>query len=407
MSLFKVLVDENKRDFFIVLSFFSIFIFLIIGCLFFPGVFYDNFIWRYYWGPVVADASDGVAVHKGVFAYEGYTLVSEVTYGLILMFSLYLIYRFLKKLGVKVDSWFALSLMPYIVYGSVTRVLEDSHYFDEPFVYWFISPLIYLQIAFFAVLFLFLGWWFKKRSHRGLYDKRVLSLSCLTVFMVGLIQTFLLTNGSVQKIVFSDSLIYYSLSCSAAAPLIYLFLKNKKFTVNTMIFSGGLLLLLPAVYIVFRWLTGSRWSASSGIRYDVFLIVIGVVFMVTLLVYVTAYWYRKNDKIVVYKKPLNLMMLFGHMLDGVTSYVSIKDPFEMGLSYGEKHPASNFLLNTWGPLFPVVKFFLIVLVIYVFDNLYKEELKSYPVLKNLLKIGILILGFSPGARDLLRVTMGV
>jgi uncharacterized membrane protein len=43
----------------------------------------------------------------------------------------------------------------------------------------------------------------------------------------------------------------------------------------------------------------------------------------------------------------------------------------------------------------------------VFDVLYKSELKNYQRLVNLLKIGILILGFSPGLRDILRVTMGV
>jgi len=47
------------------------------------------------------------------------------------------------------------------------------------------------------------------------------------------------------------------------------------------------------------------------------------------------------------------------------------------------------------------------LVIYVFDVLYKDELKNYITLVNLLKIGIIILGFSPGLRDLLRVIMGV
>jgi uncharacterized membrane protein len=94
-------------------------------------------------------------------------------------------------------------------------------------------------------------------------------------------------------------------------------------------------------------------------------------------------------------------------MDGLTSYISIKDPLGMSLSYSEKHPASNVLLHTWGPLFPIVKFLLIIVVIYVFDILYKEELKNHLTLVNLLKIGILILGFSPGLRDLLRVTIGV
>jgi len=58
-------------------------------------------------------------------------------------------------------------------------------------------------------------------------------------------------------------------------------------------------------------------------------------------------------------------------------------------------------------LFPILKFVLIIVVIYVFDVLYKEELKDHLTLVNLLKICIIILGFSPGLRDLLRVTMGV
>ena len=100
-------------------------------------------------------------------------------------------------------------------------------------------------------------------------------------------------------------------------------------------------------------------------------------------------------------------MLSGYLIDSLTSYMSIKDPLKMGLSFADKHPASNTLLEIWGPLFSIVKFLLIIIVIYVFDTLYKDKLKNYLTLVNLIKIGILILGFSPGLRDLLRITMGV
>jgi uncharacterized membrane protein len=155
------------------------------------------------------------------------------------------------------------------------------------------------------------------------------------------------------------------------------------------------------------WIMGDQWSNTSGVQFDVFLIVIALVFFIVGLVYLIAYIYRKKENIAFYKNPLNLAMLSGHLIDGITSYISIKDPFLMGLSYAEKHPASNALLNIWGPLFPIVKFILIIIVIYVFDIMFKEELKNHLTLVNLLKIGILILGFSPGLRDLLRVTMGV
>jgi len=319
------------------------------GLVLFPRIFYDNWIWKYYWGPVVADATCGTAVHNGVAAYEGYTMISEITYGILIIMSLYAIYKLLKKLEITVDWRFALALMPYIIFGPVTRTLEDTGYFNEPTVYWFISPLIYLQIAIYAILFLVLGYYLQKKF------------------------------------------------------------KNPKITVNTVVFTGGFIILLPALFLIAGWILGGRWGTKTDaiVCFDVFLIVLGLIILIVGLVYLFAYIYRNKEKFAAYKNPLNLAMLAGHLLDGITSYISIKDPFMMGLYYSEKHPASDVLLNIWGPLFPIAKFILIIVVIYVFDILYKKELQKYATLVNLLKIGILILGFSPGLRDLLRVTMGV
>jgi uncharacterized membrane protein len=274
-------------------------------------------------------------------------MVSELTYGVILIIALYYIYRLLKKLKITVDWRFALALMPFILLGPVTRVLEDTGYFQEPLVYWFISPFIYMMIAFFVILFLFIG--------RYLEDK----------------------------------------------------INSSKITVNRVLFVGGLFVLIPFLIPIVSWILGARWDSTTGINFDIFLIVVGIVSLIVFLVYFIANYFKENKKIVVYKNPLNLAMLCGHMIDGIATYISIKDPFFMGLSYAEKHPASNFLLDIWGPLFPIVKFLLIIFVIYVFDVLYKEELEEHKTLVNLLKIGILILGFAPGLRNLLRVTMGV
>jgi uncharacterized membrane protein len=191
-------------------------------------------------------------------------------------------------------------------------------------------------------------------------------------------------------------------------PLIYTYFKQKTINVNTTLFSGGLLFLLPSLYLTARWILGEQWSFSQGVRFDVFILIFGLVASITAAVYFISRKYKDNEKFAVYKNPLNLSMLAGHMIDGITSYVSIYDPLKMGLPlYMEKHPASNSLMEIWPPLFPIVKFILIIGVIYIFDVLYKEELRGYRAFANLLKIGILILGLSPGLRDLLRVTMGV
>jgi uncharacterized membrane protein len=127
-----------------------------------------------------------------------------------------------------------------------------------------------------------------------------------------------------------------------------------------------------------------------------------------LAVYLVGRFFKNNDKISIYSNPFNLALIMGHMIDGVTTYVSIYDPLKMGLPlYSEKHPASDLILNVWPPLFPIVKFLLIILIIYVLDVLYKEELKNHRQMVNILKTVIFILGFAPGVRDLLRVMMGV
>jgi uncharacterized membrane protein len=325
----------------------AVFLVVMLGLVLFPEFFYEQWIWKYYWGPVVADAQDGVAFYNGVKAVEGYTYLSEVTYGFILILALYGIYRLLKKLEVVVDWHFALALLPYIVFGPVARTLEDSGFFSPPWVYWFISPLIYLQIGLFAIFFVLLGYYLQKNY------------------------------------------------------------KHKFLKINNVVFVGGVCLLLPSLFFVAKWILGDGWGDTSDVRFDVFLIVMGLVSLITFLVFLFSYFMKNKDFSIPFRNPLNLALIFGHQLDGITTYLSIKDPLNLGLSYVEKHPASDSLLNIWGPLFPVTKFVLIIVVIYLFDILYKDELRGNLTLVNLLKIGILILGFSPGLRGLLRVTMGV
>ena len=398
--------EKNKLVALLSILFAVVFI-IIVGCIFAQSLFYDQWIWKYYWGPIVSDAAGHSVSWNGVYANEGYTLVSELTYGIILIIALYAIYKLLKKLEITIDWRFALALMPYILFGPVTRVLEDADYFNEPFVYWFISPLIYLQIAVYALGFLIIGYYLEKLSRKKSH-KTILAylLSIFVIVDVCYTIVYLLEMNYGTYIV--NPLMFYLLSFFAFVPVLYGFLKQKNLTVNTAIFSGGLLILLPSLYLIGRWIAGYQWGLTNGVRFDVFVLISGIVALIATAVYLVSRKYKDNEKIAVYKKPLNISMIVGHMIDGLTSYVSIYDPLKMGLPlYMEKHPASNILMEIWPPLFPIVKFLLIIAVIYIFDVLYKEELKNYRTLANLLKIGILILGFSPGLRDLLRVTMGV
>jgi len=378
---------------------------IIIGYLLAPTVVYDQWIWKYYWGPVVADASGHTVSYHGVTAQEGYTILSEITYGLILICALFGLYKLLKKLDIRIDWHFCVALLPYILFGPVTRVLEDTNYFTDPLVYWFISPLIYFQTAFYVLVFLILGYYLQKRAYP---QRKTLFILLFVFILLDSFYTIIWALGIHYGASLIEPGFFYGLSVLAFLPLLYRVIKKQMMTVNTVVFSGGLFIVLPCFFLIGRWVIGDTWSDSYGSYLNVFLLVIGLVILIVMSVYLIAWVFRKHESISVYKNPLNLSMLAGHLIDGITSYVSIYDPLQMGLpSYIEKHPASNGLMELWPPLFPIVKFLLIIMVIYIFDIVYKKELEKYSRLVNLLKIGIFILGISPGLRDLLRVTLGV
>jgi len=343
-----VFPSEPRKLWILICCFLAPLIVLIVGCLLLPDLFYDQFIWKYFWGPIVEDASNQRVIYHGVVPVEKFTLVSELVYGILVIVAIYGLYRLLERWQIRAGFSFLLAALPYIVYGSVTRVLEDAQLFTEPFVFWFVTPLIYFQCLFIALMFLTLGHILEKRKfHRWI-------------------------------------------------------------TTKTVLFIGGLVCLLPFLYYVAIWMCGHPWSDTSGVRFDVFLLVGGLVFASVFPVYLVGRTWRNRRSLLVYTNPLTLFMILGPMLDGISSYISIYDPLQMGLpSYVEKHPASDFLMQIYPPLFPIVKFMLIIIVIYVFDVLYKEDLQKHPQLANLLKIGIFLLGFAPGLRDLLRVGMGV
>ena len=76
--------------------------------------------------------------------YEsGYNLINTFTYIIILLPIFIGIFKLFKNLKIKIDGKFALSLSPYILLGSVLRVLKDSGFLTS---FIFVSPFIYILI---------------------------------------------------------------------------------------------------------------------------------------------------------------------------------------------------------------------------------------------------------------------
>jgi uncharacterized membrane protein len=74
----------------------------------------------------------------------GYDMPKTLTYAVILVVAVYLIFKMLRGLKVRVDKRLVLSVIPYIVIGSSVRVLEDQGVLNS---YIFVTPGIYFLIS--------------------------------------------------------------------------------------------------------------------------------------------------------------------------------------------------------------------------------------------------------------------
>ncbi|MFA5862910.1 MAG: DUF63 family protein, partial [Candidatus Thermoplasmatota archaeon] len=159
---------------------------LFVGVQVKPDTFYDHYWWEDIYGPLVVDAHQckndincpGVVAPHGVRAVDGYTVKSELTYGVVLAALLYGIYVGLfRRYQIRADGWFVAALLPWMMLGPVARVLEDADVFcgaatvpcadPSPFAFLYISPVIYVQIALYVIGAILIGLLVEHRIDQG------------------------------------------------------------------------------------------------------------------------------------------------------------------------------------------------------------------------------------------------
>jgi len=111
----------------------------------------ENFIFNYYIEPILSRT--------------GYNPINTISYAILALISLYVIYRLFKKYDITIDKKFIFSVIPFVLLGSTVRVVTDaidagkflpitpihkaildSHIYDYGFLT--ASPGIYIVIAF-------------------------------------------------------------------------------------------------------------------------------------------------------------------------------------------------------------------------------------------------------------------
>ncbi|MEM1578675.1 MAG: DUF63 family protein, partial [Archaeoglobaceae archaeon] len=76
---------------------------------------------------------------------EGYNVVNTITWAVILVVTVFLLYRYLEK-RFEINWKFIFATMPYIILGSASRVVEDAGFLSPPVSYVFMSPFIFFLI---------------------------------------------------------------------------------------------------------------------------------------------------------------------------------------------------------------------------------------------------------------------
>ncbi|NLB00791.1 MAG: DUF63 family protein [Methanomicrobiales archaeon] len=88
---------------------------------------------------------------------EAYTLVDTLTYALILIVAVYVVYLGLRRYKIAVDSELVLATLPFVVLGGLLRVVEDTGMITSDLRYLLITPLIFFTIFAVAAIALFVG----------------------------------------------------------------------------------------------------------------------------------------------------------------------------------------------------------------------------------------------------------
>ena len=76
---------------------------------------------------------------------QGYNYVNTITYAVIALVLLYVLFLVFRKLKVKIDFKFLLSALPFVLFASSLRAFVDSGIVERSF--WTVSPGIYLLAA--------------------------------------------------------------------------------------------------------------------------------------------------------------------------------------------------------------------------------------------------------------------
>ena len=360
-----------------------------LAALVFTERVYYGFLWRYFWGPVRADAEgEGCFVHLveegrtvagsaasgcSPGAYEstayvaepGYTVVSTASYVLVLVFMLAGVYLLLEHLDLRPYREFFFALFPFVLFGGALRTVEDAFVaaqragetpaMEFPASALLISPFIYFTVFGIALFALLFAKWLDRRGTTASFTRPLgaIGAACL----LGTVGYLLTLSLSTDYVSFRPSIL-------------------------------AAILGLATVTATVAYLVTERWrpavNAGTGL--------------------------------------VGLAVVWGHAVDGFANVLANDwtHVWDLGLDYEPKHPFNEFIINLTSSLqggehlagvyvgdawpFALVKILVPLAIVGLFDEEFIEETPRFAYL---LLVAILAVGLGPGTRDMLRFAFGI
>ncbi|WP_276253709.1 DUF63 family protein [Halomontanus rarus] len=347
---------------------------LIGGALAFPQQVYVDFIWHYYWGPVVADAhgwscvawADGAEIpcnqagaDAGPTASPGYTFTSYAGYIPTLILFLIGILFLIRRLAIERYRAGFYALFPFMLFGGALRVVEDANVAAPEMVLPFpwtgliISPLIYFTVAFVAVIAVVVSVFLERGGIVSGYE--------YPLFGIG-VTALTVTVGFLAYLAATETWVSF----------------HWRILVLTLVGAT----LVTAI----TWVAIDRFAPeiNEGTMY------------------------------------MGLVVIWAHAVDGVANVIGLDWANRLGWdqNLSPKHPINEAIVNLTGSVLPqsvvdvtgaawpflLVKLAAAVAVVWVFDRTIFEDSPRFAVM---LLITVVAVGLGPGTRDMLRATFGI
>ena len=353
---------------------------LLVGSLVLPDLFWDGFLFKYFWGPVVADARgepvNGIA--------EGYNWVNTLVYGILVSISLLGIYEIIDHYKIEIDKNFVISLLPWLLLGGSLRALEDAGLFSQNMAPFFISPIIYFVLGISAILTMVLG---NRLQKLNPLKRAVVLLPPLVVFLLMQLEFYLILSLVLLAVL---AVFYFLGSKFDWYGEKYLFSAyGFSFLTVSLIYCGHFIITLP---------DSNPWEVP---------IILGLSVFVTGLFISVIYLLQRLDSMKsagIFLSMLNILIAFAHFFDASSTFRGIEY-----YGYIEKHVVPSLLIDITGTalVMYVLKIFIVVGAIYILDVYLRDDLKDFKGVTVLIKFVLIVLGLSPGFRNMLRLAMGV